>query len=314
MTNKALFITVLLSFAMALPRASECGDEQPLKRPFFSGDLHVVSFQNPRIRESSGLASSGLNREVIWTHNDSGNGPELFAVDRNGEDLGVFQVTGANNRDWEDLASFRWEGRSCLLAADVGDNGRSRKSCTLYVVIEPEINMGHVPIRDSVPLFREIPFRYEDGPHNCEAVAVDRVNRQVLLVTKGDVPPRVYALPLDPGGGEEGHVARPIARVPHVREPGFGDRYRDKLKGPSGARPTAMDLSPDGSLALILTYRYAYIFRKHRGEGWKKALTGRPQILDLPELDQAEGACFDHDGQGIFVSSEKGFPFSLPGF
>ena len=79
---------------------------------------------NPQIQEASGLAPSRLNSEILWTINDSGDDPILYAVSTTGADLGTIKVAGARNRDWEDLASFRLNDTAYLLIADIGDNRR----------------------------------------------------------------------------------------------------------------------------------------------------------------------------------------------
>src|SRR2546428_7078065 len=40
------------------------------------------TFQSPRLVESSGVAVSHAYRGVLWTHNDSGDGPYLYATSR----------------------------------------------------------------------------------------------------------------------------------------------------------------------------------------------------------------------------------------
>src|SRR5205085_1640483 len=59
----------------------------------------------PGLTESSGIVASRIHPGVYWTHNDSGNPPELFAVDERGRNLGVWRVSGASNVDWEDISS-----------------------------------------------------------------------------------------------------------------------------------------------------------------------------------------------------------------
>ena len=39
------------------------------------------TIRDPRITESSGLAASRLHPGIYWTHNDSDDGPYLYAVD-----------------------------------------------------------------------------------------------------------------------------------------------------------------------------------------------------------------------------------------
>jgi len=40
-----------------------------------------ATFQSPRLIESSGVAVSHTYPGVLWTHNDSGDGPYLYATD-----------------------------------------------------------------------------------------------------------------------------------------------------------------------------------------------------------------------------------------
>jgi hypothetical protein len=57
----------------------------------------------PRLIESSGVTPSTRRPGVLWTHNDSGDEPRLYATDSAGDDLGSILVVGARNVDWEDL-------------------------------------------------------------------------------------------------------------------------------------------------------------------------------------------------------------------
>src|SRR6056297_3085713 len=82
--------------------------------------------QDRQIDESSGLAISGANPGMLWVHNDSGDKPRLFLVDREGQTRCILKVTGAEAVDWEDMCSFRSAGQSWLLIGDVGDNDRKR--------------------------------------------------------------------------------------------------------------------------------------------------------------------------------------------
>src|SRR5207253_735177 len=107
-----------------------------------------ISLPEP-IRESSGLSESRTHPGVYWTHNDSGHGPDVFALNSSGVQLGKVRVTGAQNRDWEDIASGPCPagGGTCLYLADTGNNassegekgkGHGRQEVTLVVVPEPD--------------------------------------------------------------------------------------------------------------------------------------------------------------------------------
>src|SRR4051812_4643102 len=66
----------------------------------FGDPVFLASLQNKKVNESSGIVVSRRTPGVFWTHNDSGDGPNLFATDRKGRSLASFTVTGATNVDW----------------------------------------------------------------------------------------------------------------------------------------------------------------------------------------------------------------------
>src|SRR3954465_2999932 len=89
--------------------------------------LLQATFQSPRLIESSGVAVSHAHPGVLWTHNDSGDGPYLYATDLQGTGRGALLVPGAQAIDWEDMAlgpcpvAFA-RHPTCVYLADTGDN------------------------------------------------------------------------------------------------------------------------------------------------------------------------------------------------
>src|SRR5207245_3442426 len=87
-----------------------------------------ATFHSPRLVESSGVAVSHAYPGVLWTHNDSGDGPYLYATDLRGTDRGALLVPGAQAIDWEDIAlgpcpiSFLPKADACLYLAATGDH------------------------------------------------------------------------------------------------------------------------------------------------------------------------------------------------
>lgn len=250
--------------------------------PLITGHL-----QNAQINEASGLASSRQYPGLLWAINDGGDDPLLYAVGSDGADLGTFRVAGAINFDWESLASFRLENAAYLLIADVGDNWEQREKATLYVVKEPAITAAGLGDERVVPIAWQIDFTYEDGPLDCEAVAVDEAGQRVLLLSKRHRPPVLYELALRPAVAATIVVAHRLATVPHV------------------SRPTAMELAPDGLTAVVLTYDSGYLFHRRQKEDWPSAFQKRPQRLGFSRLLQQEAVCFGFYGKSVFVTSEQ---------
>ena len=245
------------------------------------------NLENPEIREASGLASSRLYPGLLWVINDGGDDPHLYAVGVDGADLGTFRVEGAENYDWEALASFRWQDSAYLLIADVGDNWEQREAVTLYVVKEPVITATGIDNGGAATVDWQIRFTFEDGPLDCEAVAVDAAAQRVFLLSKRGFTPVLYELALQATDQNSVAVAHRLTEVPHFNW------------------PTAMDISPDGLSAVVLTYNNGYIFRRRQNETWTGAFQRKPQRLRFDRLRQQEAVSFGFYGKSVFVTSER---------
>src|SRR5829696_10367652 len=83
----------------------------------------LATIKDKAVTESSGLVASRSTPGAYWTHNDSGDGPFIYAFGSVGEPLGVFRVAGAQARDWEDIAAGPGpdRGKSYLYIGDIGD-------------------------------------------------------------------------------------------------------------------------------------------------------------------------------------------------
>lgn len=274
--------------------------------PAFAGPVHAGRMDEPKTCEASGLAPSRLTAGLLWTHDDSGGAPVLRALAADGgKARGWLRVLGVANRDWEDLASFTADGKAWLLIADTGDNLGQRAQVVLHVLEEPAATQ--LARRGEVAQFPaySIAFVYEDGPRDCEAVAVAPEEQAVYLLTKRDRPARLYRLPLQAAAPDRPAVARQVGTVPHLPQ---STGWTSWIPAPERAfrgDATALDFSSDGRRALVLTYGGTYLFARAPGESWATALAREPQPAAGHHLPQAEAACFDPAGRVIFVASEQ---------
>ena len=273
--------------------------------PILTGNL-----ANPDINEASGMIASRINRGAFWIHNDGGDGPYFFAVTETGRHMGTFRIAAAENVDWEDMGHFSFEGTAYLLIADVGDNNARRSNCALYAVAEPVLSPSDSENHRTLPIAMHWRFRYEDGPRDCEAVAVDVENQKILLLSKRDTQPVLYSLPLMPGTGGDIKIAKKIMSIKNIPPPTKAD-FQFKY-GQYRSQPTAMDLSPSGREIVILTFKNAYGYKHPVGEDWKTSFSRTPMIVHLPsaentKLRQREALCFSANGRALFVTSEDKF-------
>jgi hypothetical protein len=255
------------------------------------------------LSEASGIAESNRRPGLVWAHNDSGNPHELFAFDTRGAGLGRVSVDPARLGDWEDMASFVLDGKPYLVIGDVGDNFRWRRVLELKVVEEPALDAA-LPEGASVPIAWRIRFRYPDGPHDCEALAVDSASERVLLVTKREIPAEIYAVPLRADADPQRiHEAMRIATLDTIPQPGERDALEDPEYGEYRSQPTAFDVS--GDLAAVVTYKDAYLFRRAPDEAWDAALRRVPERIELPYASQREAAALSRDGRYLYLTSAR---------
>jgi hypothetical protein len=209
------------------------------------------TFQNSRLVESSGVAVSHAHPGVLWTHNDSGDGPYLYATNLHGVDYGVIRVSGARAVDWEDIAlgPCPLAGGDCLYIGDTGDNLERRVSVRVYAVTEPD---PPVTAADSLHVTRGarvLTLRYPDGAHDVEALYVSPHDTALYLVSKGRTRSiRLYRVPRaawEAGGTVTAQVVQTLPIVP--------DRAAGRLV-------TGAAVRSDGGLVAIRTYTDIYFF------------------------------------------------------
>jgi hypothetical protein len=263
-----------------------------------AGPRLVALITEPVLDEISGLAVSRRHPDLLWTHNDSGDAPQIHAVGTDGSLRATVRLRGVDNIDYEDIAAFELDGEPYLMVGDVGDNGGVRRELQLHVLREPE-----AVVDGEAEVAWTIRFRWPDGPRDCESVAVDPVRGEVLLASKRRVPAELFRLPLRPTGRVL--TAERVGLLAGIVQPTAEDLAQHPVYGRYRAQVTAIDLSPDRRSLALLTYRQAYLYRRGDGEDWASAIRRRPQSLDMPWLAQAEAIAFDLEGRTVWVSSER---------
>jgi hypothetical protein len=233
------------------------------------GGPHVVfSFHDSRITESSGLAASRLHKGVYWTHNDSDDGPYVYAVDSEGRTVATVTLRGIQPRDVEAI-SVGPDGQIYL--GDIGDNlGGKWPEVWIYRFTEPKV------LRDQTVDAVRYRVQYADGPRDAEALMVQPKTGRVYIASKNEDGGHLYAGP--PHLSTAGiNVFRRVDDVPWVTDGAF---------------------SPDGSRLVLRGYFWASEYT------WRH---GRPvdrSRLDVPLQEQGEGVTFGADGRSLLFSSE----------
>ena len=298
MRHPLLLLTAAAITLTACVEADRGGvDDRERPRVTLAGTL-----EDEAIIEASGIARSTRTERLMWVINDGGSKPHVHAIDPTGADLGRLNIADGDNVDWEDIASFELDGKPYLLVADIGDNESRRDALTLYVVAEPDLTEDD---RQRENYAWRIDFRYPDGARDAEAIAVDAQAGKILLLTKRDLPPVLYELPLVPDG--DGILAATrLGAIRSLPRPSRPDVEFAVVTKDWHWQPTGLDIWPDGSSAVILTYRGVYVFERAPGQAWLDALNKAPSYaVGLGSIPNAEAVGFGDEPDTVFVTIEN---------
>ena len=267
----------------------------------YGAPTQLAILKDKSVKESSGLVASRNSPGVYWTHNDSGDGPFIYAVDTRGGLKSVWRVTGAKAQDWEDMASGPGpvSGKTYLYIGDICDNQEKRREIIVYRVPEPDAKAANGTKRK--PLSTEqaeiIRLRYPDGAHNAETLLVHPRTGNLYIVLK--VPfgnPGIYE-----------------AKAPLRTDRQLTLTQVGTLNVPIlfGGLITGGSISPDGRRVAFCDYLQGYEAVLPGSEASFDTIWTRPlSILDLGGRKQGEAIAYRLDGKALLMTSE-GSPMPL---
>lgn len=253
--------------------------------------------------EASGMQASFSRDGDFFVHNDEGE-PFIYAIDESGTDLGGFTIVPAKNKDWEDITSVPVDGGRWIVAGDIGDNKAKRETIRLYFAEEPSPGK-HDRYAGHQALQHRLILTYPDGPRDCEAMAYDPIGKQILLLTKRDKPPRLYAVDLETALTEAEAELKFLGTTSILRPPTAADRAQFGGRTDFISQPTGFDISSDGTEAVVITYRSLYRYHRKQGEDWLTAMQRKPEEVVGPPARQNEAVAYSIDDKSIYVTTEK---------
>lgn len=250
--------------------------------------------RNPRVLESSGVAVSRAHPGVLWTHNDSGDRPYLYATDLEGTDRGALLVPGAQALDWEDIAigPCPMGNPSCLFIGDVGDNVEARPWVTVYAAREPDPPVSAADTLRTTRAPMILRLRYPDGAHDVEAIYVSPRDGALFLVSKGRTGAiRLYRVDRRAWGGDTLVTATRVQVLSMRPSPGDGRWI------------TGAAIRPDGRLVALRTEFEIYFFTP--GVGGRLVPTNRPACRIHGLEHQGEAVDFLDDSTLVVTSEAR---------
>jgi hypothetical protein len=255
----------------------------------FQPGREVGVVKSDLLREISGIVASRQNPGVLWVHNDSGDTARVFAINKTGDLLGICNIQGATNRDWEDIAIGPGPdpNQQCLYIGDVGDNGAKRREVTVYRVPEPRVGEATFGTMSIGPA-EAIRLTYPGGPRDAETLLVDPQTRDIYIIAKRELFSKVYRAGY-PQSTTEPTQMEAVTVLPW----GFA---------------TGGDVSPDGSRVMVRGMFNTSMWVRPAGKPLWRAFVGEQTPLPLVAEPQGEAICFDSNGLGYFTISEMAHP------
>ncbi|MFF9685405.1 WD40 repeat domain-containing protein [Streptomyces sp. NPDC014623] len=255
-----VFAAALLSLAGTAPAVADEGD----------GADRTFTIESSRITESSGLAASRTHPGVYWTHNDSEDGPYVYAVDsRTGKTVATVTMEGVGEPRDVEAISLGPDGN--LYVGDIGDNlDGSWDHVWIYRFPEPE------RLADATVRATQFDVTYADGARNAEAMMVHPTTGRVYIASKNEDGGGLYEGPqeLTAGGA---NVFRRVGEVPWVTDGAF---------------------SPDGGELVLRSYFSA------RRYAFEKGRLGAGHAVGVPLQGQSESVTYTADGSAMMFGSE----------
>jgi hypothetical protein len=242
--------------------------------------------RDSRITESSGLAASRLHPGVLWTHDDSGHPPRLFAIDADGRTDATLRLSGEDARDWEAVTAFEHDGTPYLAVGDIGDNRYVHPSVRIAILPEPQ-RLSDATVRPQ----RVVRLTYPDGARDAEALLADPRTGRLYIVSKALLGADVYRVPESVWPGRTTGTGA-VAEL-------------EKVASTGASLITDGTFLPDGRM-LLRGYGTLYLL-----PGPAQASGGRLRTLAtaaLPSQEQGESITVDAQGQVLIGSEGENSP------
>jgi len=259
----------------------------------FDEAVEVGRVESKSLSESSGVVVSRCLEDVLWSHNDSGEDPILYAMGSSGRDRGAFTISNAENIDWEDIAISATSDGCDIYIADIGNNYSLRTEFAIYVIREPE--EGAMNSKDRELEAKRIKFTYDlpDGAPSpdAETLMIHPKSGDVYIVTKvKSGPAEVFRISSDVLKNSETKAVR----ITEIAIPSI----------PPGL-VTGGDISPDGMRMVLVDYLGAYEFTlSDPSKDFEEIFSSSPVLIKLGKRRQGESISYTPDGTALFATSE----------
>jgi hypothetical protein len=156
--------------------------------------IDLTNLQTPALDETSGLIF--YNNKII-THNDSGDAPNLYEIDKNtGAITRTVTLNNATNIDWEDIT----QDASYIYIGDIGNNSGSRTDLKIYKISKADYNDAGNTVTPEIIFYsyaNQTDFTPNLNNNNWDAEGLISYDDKLLIFSKNwvDNTVNVYSVP-----------------------------------------------------------------------------------------------------------------------
>ncbi|MFJ4625105.1 WD40 repeat domain-containing protein [Streptomyces sp. NPDC088847] len=229
------------------------------------------TISDSRITESSGLAASHLHPGIYWTHNDSDDGPYLYAVDSStGRTVATVTFSGVGKP--RDVEAISIGPHNEIYVGDIGDNlDGTWPYVWIYKLPEPKV------LKDQTIRAKQYVVKYSDGARNAESLVVHPKTGRVYIIDKKEDGGHLFEGPATLSTSDTNYF-KPVAAV---------DLWA-----------TDAAFSPDGQQLAVRGYLGGIYY------DWNGGRIKRVGRLDVPLQGQGESVSYSADGTKLMYGSE----------
>lgn len=285
------WLGLILVVTFALP-----GQSAAQNCPSFAPAAALGPVTSDKIVEASGIAASRKNRGIFWVHNDSGDSPRVFALNRDGRLLATYTLKGASARDWEDIAlgPGPTPGQDYLWVGDIGSAGSP--PLTVYRFVEPAVRADQTPVEKTIRDFTRIDLIYPDkAEHDAETLWVDPKTGDIYILTKSSGKSLLFKKRAPHSNGKKA-ILELAATLDFSTLPGDG-------------LATGGDITAKGDFIVVRTYSHAFVWAVPAKGPITTAFASPPcRRLFLKNEPQGEAIAFTPEGDLVTFSETRDQP------
>lgn len=303
MDRSRLFLAFLVLLPLFVSLASSGAYGATLT---FMPGQQIGTVQLPDLNEICGIGVSRKNANVLWAANDSPEDldPEnrVFALTPQGTHLGMYNLPGADNYDYADMAVGPGPDptKDYIYVGDFGDDYKVRNSVNLYRVPEPTVSATQTPVTDDLTGGETFHFVFPDGKHDSHTMILDPINHDVYVLTReytssGAKNPILYRAP----------AAQLVSGATITLEKKYTFPFSSFITSVKDGQPTSASVSPDGQQIIIRTPLQAAWWPRAAGTNLWDAFTNPATIVPMVVTeDFGQSIAFDVQGLGYYSSTE----------